>query len=191
LPESQIRVVVDRQPITLGKFVITPIESQHFQFPNATVRDKVLGSPRITAPLAPPARALDYRVGKAYVLHVRHPLGSWLITGSAGFVAGALEGLRADVVFLGVGALGSQTERYRQRYWRESVAAVAPSRVIPVHYDSLTAPLEGAFRGQVAAMALVEGGGEATLGFLREQAAANPHIQIQTLPRFEQVVLFQ
>ncbi len=191
LPESQIRVVADRQPITLGKFVITPIESQHFQFPNPTVREQVLGTPSIASPLVPPARALDYRVGRAYVLHVSHPRGSWLITGSAGFVEGALEGLRADVVFLGVGALGSQTEKYREGYWRESVLAVAPSRVIPVHYDSLTAPLEGAFRGQVAALALVEGSGEATLEFLREQEAANPHIKLQTLPRFEQVVLFE
>ena len=52
------------------------------------------------------------------MLHVAHPRGSALIVGSAGYVEGALKGLRADVVFLGTGGLGTQTEEYRQAYWR-------------------------------------------------------------------------
>ena len=191
LAESRIKVLVDRQPISLGKFVITPIESRHFEFPNPAIRERVLGQPRIASPLVPPARALDYCVGKAYVLHVSHPRGSFLIAGSAGFVEGALEGLRADLVFLGVGGLGSQTPQYRERYWRETVSPVAPARLIPMHYDSLTAPLEGPFRGQVAAMALLAGGSKSTLAFLREKEEANPQIEFQTLPRFAEVVLFE
>ncbi len=38
LPESQIQVLVDRQPVHLGKFVITPIESRHFEFPDPAIR---------------------------------------------------------------------------------------------------------------------------------------------------------
>jgi L-ascorbate metabolism protein UlaG (beta-lactamase superfamily) len=191
LPESQIQVLVDRQPVRLGKFVITPIESRHFDFPDPAIRQRALGDPLISEPLVPPVRVFDYRVGKAYVLHVSHPKGSWLIVGSAGFVEGALQGLTADTVFLGVGGLGSQTADYMEQFWRESVSAVAPSRIIPIHFDSLTAPVAGPFKGQVKALAFLSSDRESTLSFLRNKAAANPQLRFSTLPRFDEVVLFE
>jgi L-ascorbate metabolism protein UlaG (beta-lactamase superfamily) len=191
LPESQIQVLVDRQPVRLGQFVITPIESQHFQFPDPIVRERALAEPEIVGPLVPPVRVFDYRLGKAYVLHVSHPKGSWLIVGSAGYVEGALQGLTADAVLLGVGGLGSQATDYMENFWRETVAAVAPSRVIPIHFDSLTGPVAGPFTGQVKLMALISGDREGTLSFLRNKAAANPNLQFSTFPRFDEVVLFE
>lgn len=191
LLEAQIRVLVDRQPVRLGRFLVTPIESRHFEFPDPAVRERALGNPQLTEPLVPPAAAFDYPVGKAYVLHVSHPAGSWLIVGSAGYVEGALQDLDADTVFLGVGGLGSQTAAYREAYWRETVEAVSPSRVIPIHYDSLTGPVEGPFRGPVRAMAFLAGGLEETGSFLAGKAAANPALEFVTLPRFEEVVLFE
>tara|TARA_R110002110_G_scaffold415765_3_gene655318 strand:- start:88052 stop:89071 length:1020 start_codon:yes stop_codon:yes gene_type:complete len=190
LPEAQIQVVHDREPVAVGDFVITPIESRHFQFPDPAMRERALGDPHISEPLYPPVSAFDYRLGKAYVLHVSHPRGSWLIVGSAGYVEGALQGINADVVFLGVGGLGSQTADYREGLWRETVAAVSPQRVIPIHFDSLTAPVEGPFRGPVKVMGFVSGGLENTRVFLEQKAADNPQLLFQTLPRFEQVVLF-
>lgn len=191
LPEAQIRVLVDRQPVRLGRFLLTPIESRHFEFPDPAIRERALGDPHLAEPLVPPVAAFDYPVGKAYVLHVSHPAGSWLIVGSAGYVEGALRDLDADTVFLGVGGLGSQTAAYREAYWRETVEAVSPSRVIPIHYDSLTGPAEGPFRGPVRAMAFLAGGLEATGSFLAGKAAANPALEFVTLPRFEEVVLFE
>ena len=191
LPEAQIKVLVDRQPVQLGRFVITPIESRHFQFPDAMMRERALDNPQLVEPLVPPVSAFDYRLGKAYVLHVRHPKGSWLIVGSAGYTEGALQGLQADVVFLGVGGLGSQTASYRESFWRETVAAVSPQRLIPIHYDSLTAPVEGAFRGPVKALGFLSGGLENTLQFLRDKEAGQPQLLINTLPRFDEVVLFK
>jgi L-ascorbate metabolism protein UlaG (beta-lactamase superfamily) len=191
LPESQIQVLHDRQPVQFGQFVITPIESQHFQFPDPIVRENALAEPEITEPLVPPVRVFDYRVGQAYVLHVSHPKGSWLIVGSAGFVEGALQGFAADTVFLGVGGLGSQTVDYMESFWRETAATVAPSRVIPIHFDSLTGPVAGPFTGQVKLMALVSDDRAGTLSFLRSKAAANPAMRFSTLPRFGEVVLFE
>ncbi|UCF47643.1 MAG: MBL fold metallo-hydrolase [Myxococcales bacterium] len=190
LPEKQIRVVVDREPIAIGKFTVTPIELRHFQFPDPEMAARALGDPEIDAPLTPPVAAFDYRVGKAYVLHVAHPKGTWLILGSAGFVAGALEGYDADVVFLGVGALGSQTDAYRESYWKETVERTNPTRVIPIHWDSLTGPAEGPFTGMVRAAALLSKGSENLLPFLQAKQAANPHINFITLPRYAPVVLF-
>jgi hypothetical protein len=66
-----------------------------------------------------------------------------------------------------------------------------PSRVIPVHFDSLTGPLAGPFTGQVKLMALIADDRESTLSFLRSKAAANPDMRFSTLPRFDEVVLFE
>lgn len=191
LAESQIQVVSDRDPIHLGQFVVTPFESQHFQFPDPTLREMALADPTINEPLVPPAATVDYRVGKAYVLHVKHPKGSWLIVGSAGWITGDLQGLEADIVFLGVGAIGSQTAEYRETYWRETVAMVQPERVIPIHFDSLTAPIEGPFRGSVNAIAFMSSGLENTLQFLQDKEVELPGIRFQTLPRFDEVILFE
>jgi L-ascorbate metabolism protein UlaG (beta-lactamase superfamily) len=190
LPEDQIRVVTNREPIALGKFTITPIELRHFQFPDPAMAERALGDPEIRAPLRPPVGAFDYRVGKAYALHVAHPKGTWLILGSAGFVEGALEPYDADVVFLGVGALGSQTDAYRETYWRESIESTNPSRVIPIHWDSLTGPIEGPFTGMVRGAALLSKGDEKLFSFLKAKQTANPEIQFLTLPRYTPVVLF-
>ena len=52
--------------------------------------------------------------------------------GSAGFVPDALAGRHADVVYLGVGQLGLQPERYLADYWAETVRAedVGTPRVV-------------------------------------------------------------
>ncbi len=190
LPESQIRVVEDREPLQLGRFTLTPIESRHFQFPDPRIRELALGDPLIEAPLVPPGGAFDYRLGKAYVLHVSHPRGDWLIVGSAGYLEGALDGLSAHTVFLGVGGVGSQTAEYRERWWRESVEAVSPRRVIPIHYDSLTGPVSGPFRGPVKIMQFLSSGLDETESFLRDKQAGSPGLAFHTLPRFDEVVLF-
>ena len=190
LPESQIQVVEDRVPLRFGQFLITPIESRHFQFPDPAVRERALANTEILEPLVPPVSVFDYRLGKAYVLHVVHPKGSFLIVGSAGYKAGGLAGLSADVLFLGVGGLGSQTPEYGEAYWRETAATVNPSRLIPIHYDDLTAPITGEFRGPVTALAFIARGSEKTLPFLRRKAAANPQMTFQTLPRYDEVILF-
>ena len=190
LPEEQIRVVEDRVPIELGAFTITPIESKHFAFADPELASRALSDPIIDEPLRPPARALDYKVGKAYVLHVAHPKGTWLIQGSAGFVEGALEDYDADVVFLGVGALGSQTDDYRETFWEETVGQTTPTRVIPIHWDSLTGPNQGPFTGPVRAVALRVPGNDVIRSFLSDKHDANPDIEFITLPRYAPVVLF-
>jgi L-ascorbate metabolism protein UlaG (beta-lactamase superfamily) len=190
LPESQIRVVRDREPIRLGRFLVTPIASRHFQFPDPAVRERALGDPDITEPLAPPVSAFDYKVGVAWVLHVAHPKGSFVVVGSAGFVENGLAGYDVDVVFLGTGGLGSQTPEYREAYWRETIGQTHPRKIIPIHWDSLTGPIEGPFTGPVRAAAFLADGVENTLPFLREKEAASPGVVFETLPRYGEVVLF-
>ena len=190
LPEAQIREVDDRETVALGDFRVTFYESQHFQFPDPQMVDRLLTNSEIPEPLVPPVSVYDYKLGKAYILHVEHPRGSALVVGSAGFIPGMLDELDVDVLFLGVGGLGSQTAQYREDYWRYVVEAVNPERIVPIHWDSLTGPLDGPMTGEIRIAGLVSGGEDNTLAFLKDKAAQNPAVPLQTLPRFAKMVLF-
>jgi len=191
LPEDRIRIAVDGEPVRFGDFTITLIATRHFQFPDPAVRERALGEPEIREPLVPPVGSFEYRVGQPYAIHVAHPRGRFLIQGSAGYIEGGLAGYDADLVFLGTGGLGGQTEEYREAYWRETVSTIAAERVIPIHWDSLTGPAEGPFTGPVrAARVLFGGGGDKALAFLRQKAKDHPELTFSTLPRFDEIVLF-
>jgi L-ascorbate metabolism protein UlaG (beta-lactamase superfamily) len=140
LPADRIVVAASGEPIALGAFELTMIESQHCppdRFPGA-----------ITAPVVPPVKASVYRCGEAWsaIVHHRPSDRRLLIQGSAGFVKGALAGQRADVVYLGVGQLGVQPERYLVDYWTETVRAVGARRVVPTHWDDFFRPLSKPLR---------------------------------------------
>lgn len=190
LPEDRIRVVRDAERLRFGSFEVVIHATRHFEFPDEAMRERALGDPHITEPLVPPVGAFEYKVGVPLAVELRHPRGSLLVQGSAGFVPGDLADVDVDVVFLGVGGLGTQTPEYRDSYWRETVDATTPGRVIPIHWDSLTGPIEGPFRGNVRAAGLLASGGDDTLAFLREKAAAHPELELATLPRFEPVEVF-
>jgi L-ascorbate metabolism protein UlaG (beta-lactamase superfamily) len=190
LDEAQIRVVRDREALQLGRFRITMIESRHFRFPDPVLAERALANPEITQPLVPPVGPFEYRLGKAYAIHVDHPLGRWLIQGSAGYVEGALDGFESEVVFLGISGLGSQTAAYQEAYWDETVTRVGAQRVIPIHWDSLTGPIEGPFEGPVRAAVFLAGRSEDTLAFLKRKEAESPSLRFSTLPRYDEVVLF-
>lgn len=190
LPEDRIRVAVDRAPLRFGRFTITLIHTRHFEFPDPEIRERALSDPRIEAPLVPPVELFEYKVGQPYAIHVSHPKGRFLIQASAGFVPGSLDDFPAETVFLGVGGLETQTADYRETYWRETVQAIGATRVIPIHWDSLTGPIEGPFTGEVRAAAFLSDGGDRLRTFLREKVADTRDLRIATLPRYAPVVLF-
>ena len=131
LPEAQLRTVDTGETVRLGPFRVTFILSRHA---GATG-----GAPTgdITAPLVPPEHYMDYRQGGTYSILIEHPQGRVLHHGSAGFVPGVLKLRRADVVFLGVALLPDLPE-----YLGAVVDAVGARRVIPVHWDDFTRPLD-------------------------------------------------
>ena len=189
LDEGRIEVFTNKKPIVLGDFIITPIESNHFQFVDPEIARTALELPIIDRPLVPPAPITNYRVGKTYVLHVDHPLGSFAIVGSAGFVEGGLRGFKADVLFLGVGSLGEQSVEYRQKYWEETVGRLEPSTVIPIHYDSLLGEPRGPVRGHSALYGVMSGADNLNvLPYLEENMSRSESVtSIATLPRFAEV----
>lgn len=190
LPEEQIQVVRDGDRLRFGRFEVIFHETRHFEFADPAVRERALGDPTIDEPLVPPVNAFAYKVGVPLAVEIRHPRGSLLVQGSAGFVPGGLADADVDIVFLGTGGLGTQTADYRETYWRETVTVTHPRQVIPIHWDSLTGPIEGPFTGPVRAAGFLAAGSELTLAFLREKAAAHPEISFSTLPRYDPVALF-
>ena len=177
------------ETIVLGNFIITPIESNHFQFVDPEIAKTALDLPTIDSPLVPPVPITNYRVGKTYVLHVEHPLGSFAIIGSAGFIEGGLRGFKADVLFLGVGSLGEQSVEYRQKYWEETVGRLEPSTVIPIHYDSLLGEPRGPVRGHSVLYGVMSGADNLNvLPYLEENMSRSESVtSIATLPRFTEV----
>jgi L-ascorbate metabolism protein UlaG (beta-lactamase superfamily) len=135
LPEDRVAVVTPGQPVTLGAYDVTLLESEHCppdRFPGV-----------ITAPITPPVKTSAYKCGEAWstVVHHRATDRRLLIIGSAGFVPGALAGQRAEVVYLGIGQLGVQQERYLVDYWAETVRTVGARRVVLIHWDDFFRPL--------------------------------------------------
>ena len=139
LDPRRVVTVTPGRPNRFGGFTLTHLESAHCppdRFPGV-----------IDAPLASPARSTAYRCGEAWSILVEHTSGrSALVQGSAGFVAGALEGRHADVVYLGVGQLGPLGEQYIRDYWTHTVGAVGARRVVLTHWDDFFRPLDRPLR---------------------------------------------
>jgi L-ascorbate metabolism protein UlaG (beta-lactamase superfamily) len=132
LPASQIRVAKLVEPMRFGRFTITLYPGRHA--PTGFTGGE------ITEPLKPPVRASAYKEGQSYAMHVEHDGKSLLIMGSAGFEPGALKNVRAQVVMLGVGALGMRGDDYREALWNELVSGVGARRVLPIHWDDFWIP---------------------------------------------------
>lgn len=137
---DRIDVVTPGEPVHAGAFDITLIEGRHCP------PDRFPGE--ITEPVVPPARASAYRCGEAWstLIHHRAAGKQILVVGSAGFVPGALQGRRADAVYLGIGQLGLQPEDYLVHYWTDTVRTVRARRVVLVHWDDFFRPLDKPLR---------------------------------------------
>jgi len=125
-------------PLRFGAFTVTAVESEHSH------PDRFPGT--IDTPVRPPARAAAYRTGGCYSFHIGHSQGTGLVHASANFRPGALAGLRADTVYLGIGQLGKASDQFQRDYWRQVVEQVAPTRVVPIHWDRFTRPLSRPLR---------------------------------------------
>jgi len=140
LPDNRLVVVTPGEPIALGAFAVTLFTGHHCP------PDRFPGT--IDEPVVPPTRAAAYKCGEAWSTLIAHrPSGRTLLAvGSAGFVRGALSGQHADVVYLGVGQLGLQSEQYLVDYWSETVRTVGARRVVLTHWDDFFRPLDQPLR---------------------------------------------
>ncbi len=166
IPDDRLVVATPGEPVQLGAFEVTLIEGHHCP------PDRFPGT--ITEPVVPPVRASAYRCGEAWSTLIRHrPTGRrLLVVGSAGFVPGALRGRRAEVVYLGIGQLGAQPERYLVDYWTETVRAVGARRVVLTHWDDFFRPLHEPLRALPYAADDLDASMRVLSGLAREDAVA-------------------
>lgn len=169
LPEARLRTVSSGERLTVGSFAVTFVQGEHA----GATGGRPTGD--IEAPLVPPARYLDYRQGGTYSILVEHAQGSMLHHGSAGYVPGVLKLRRADIAFLGIALMPALDV-----YLAEVVDAVGARRVMPVHWDDFTRPLQ----------LPLQSGWFVDLGAFFEHMDGRPDLEVQVLPLGRPVALF-
>lgn len=180
LPEEQIVDWTEGGSRRFGRFTVTFIRSRHMPL-DADGTPPFPGT--IDAPLAPPAPISAWREGGSYSIVIAHPRGTTLVQGSAGYVEGALEGVDADVVLLGIAGLARLGRDYTEKYWREVVGRAGAGRVLPIHHDDFTRPY-----GEVMTFPRIVDDLETSIGWLT--ALADGRVAIELLPWGVPVRLF-
>lgn len=137
VPEDQIVVVEDGGVYTFGQFSVTTIHTPHAPIGWG---GSVPFAGTVDEPLQTPAPVSAWREGQSYSIVISHPHGTTLVEGGAGYIEGALQDVKADVVMLGVGLLESLGRKYAEQYWQSAVTATGAEHVIPVHFDDFTQP---------------------------------------------------
>lgn len=137
VPEDQIVVAEDGGEYDFGNFTVTMLASPHAPI---GWNGSVPYAGTIDEPLVLPAPVSAWRAGQTYSILITHPLGTTLVQGSAGFREGALEGVHADVVMLGVQLLESLGRDYAERYWQTMVTTTGADDVFMIHFDDFTQP---------------------------------------------------
>jgi L-ascorbate metabolism protein UlaG (beta-lactamase superfamily) len=144
LQDEEIQVIREGEVLAYGRFRIRLLPTAHSPL---TLLSRfrihhVLLNGEIKEPLKPPSRWFDYKEGGSYSMLIEHDGKTILVQSSAGFRKGALIGHHADVVFIGIGTLGKLDQDFQEDYWHEVVEAVQPRRIIPIHWDDFSLPLD-------------------------------------------------
>lgn len=144
LKDEQMALFDPGKELKVGKFAVTVLKGKHSP-PLKGLNDD-LGQ-EIAKPLKQPAGFRDYKEGGSFDFLIRHGDRAALVNCAANFVEGAHDGVRADVLFLSVGALGGQPKEFQTAFYDQTVSKVKPKLVIPIHYDDFTQPLSDTLRG--------------------------------------------
>ncbi|MGB5246886.1 MAG: MBL fold metallo-hydrolase [Woeseia sp.] len=183
VPVSQYQTLKSGEPRFFGNFTVTLLESRHVgQLPNG----EPVFAGTITSPLQQPASVNAWHSGTAYSVVIEHPAGTALVQGSAGYIAGQLADVRADVVLLSIAGLSGHGREYAAQYWQEIVAATGATRVFAIHFDDFTYPL-----GEVALFPEVVDDIVTSAGWLNEfAAAAEPPVELLRPPFGKPLLLY-
>jgi L-ascorbate metabolism protein UlaG (beta-lactamase superfamily) len=137
--EEQLALFEPKKEVTVGRFTVVVLESKHTPALKGVNDD--LGEV-IDKPLKQPAAARDYKEGGSFDFLVKHGKLVALVKPSTNHVVGALDEVRADVLFLGTATLGVQSDEFRKTYYEQTVSKVRPKLVIPIHWDNFFTPLD-------------------------------------------------
>jgi L-ascorbate metabolism protein UlaG (beta-lactamase superfamily) len=104
LSANRVQVIRTREQKCIGKFTLTFIESPHSS-----------DSPfhgKIRAPVGPKPRVEELKQGQNFSFFLQHPKGNILVVPSANSFPTTFDGVRASIVFLGIGGLGRQSDDF-------------------------------------------------------------------------------
>ena len=128
---------------TVGDYKVSILKSLHSK---PTIFNNDLGEP-ITKPLVQPASLRAYKEGGSYDFFVEHGEHKILIRPSFNYIKGQLDGIKADVLFLGIAGLGKADPDMEKVFFQETVEKTGANLVIPVHWDNFFLPLEEPIEG--------------------------------------------
>ena len=143
VPEENIAVFQHGSSFTVGDYKVSILKSLHSK---PTIFNNDLGEP-ITKPLVQPASLRDYKEGGSYDFFVEHGEHKILIRPSFNYIKGQLDGIQADVLFLGIAGLGKADPEMEKVFFQETVEKTGANLVIPVHWDNFFLPLEEPIEG--------------------------------------------
>ncbi len=138
LSETQMKVFTPGVPLPIdAHFTVIAYKSRHSP---ATPLNDDLGVP-IDQPLCQPAGRKDFTEGGTFDVLIRHGQHSILVKSGANYVYGGLDGVHAEVLFLGTARLAKQCSCFADRLYEQTVGVVHPRLVIPVHWDDFFSEL--------------------------------------------------
>lgn len=142
--EERIHVFDPKESIVIGDFRIKVIPSIHSK---AHWYNDDLGQV-IEEPVVQPAPKNAYKEGGSFDFLVEHSGKRYLIRPSYNYLENQLDGIQADVVFLGVAGMSKDKAAHKEKFFEETLEKVKPELVIPVHWDHFFCPLYGEIKGQ-------------------------------------------
>lgn len=143
IPPEQLAEFESGQTYSVGDFKITVLSSIHSK---PTILSLDLGQ-KIEKPLSQPCKRVEYKEGGSYDFLVEHCDKKYLIRPSFGYIEGQLDGINADVLFLGTAGFGKEDAATKEKFFAETVDKVKPETVIPLHWDSFFSSLEKPTKG--------------------------------------------
>ena len=145
VPEARLTEFRGGEAFAVGGFRVTVLPSLHSR---PTLINNDLGV-TIDAPLKQPARLRDYHEGGSFDFLVENGGRRCLIRPSFNYIEGQLDGVRADVLFLGTAGLAKADSQTEARFFAETVDKVRPRLVVPLHWDNFFSPLTRPARGMI------------------------------------------
>lgn len=143
VPEQRLHEFSGTKTFGICGFRVTVFPSLHSK---PTILNNDLGQ-TIDRPLSQPARLRDYKEGGSYDFLVEAQGKRYLIRPSFNYIEGQLDGMQADVLFLGVAGLAKADAETEARFFAETVEKVSPKLVIPLHWDNFFSRLDRPVRG--------------------------------------------
>jgi L-ascorbate metabolism protein UlaG (beta-lactamase superfamily) len=182
LEETQMTAFTPGVPLPpFDGFTVTIYKSRHSP---ATPANDDLGVP-ISEPLCQPATRKQFTEGGTFDVLIRHGGHSILVKSGANYVFGGLDGVHADVLFLGTARLAKQCTCFEDRLYEQTVGVLHPSLVIPVHWDDFFSKLSGQLSMSMRIVDDVPAAFKFLIGRLRED-----HIRFGIMQGYQSVVLF-